>query len=606
MLGLACQARGHFGGALQAYSAGLDVYTEHREGWGTRDGIAGPLCLVQQEADPAFGLQHALELNLACALSVNSQHEEAVKKFRTLEDSGRMHGAPSAWLSYASALYQLPQVDAKLQAQNALERGISDSPAPQEHAALLHAWIKLELAGLHPTPAYPTPAPAPGNHRPDLQQLSSHAQALQAGKPDAAMLRPLWLTISAAAAASSEAATAAGLRGLVRSWRAQADDDSAEFEAELVGLDALFASQTDQKLQAARQAARAFHICPWRPLQTALAARTALDASLTSSSSARRLAATFPQSWLCRATQSYQVLPADLPDEAVLMDMLTVMVTGAVAQPCMLDAAGELRVMYKGALQRVHSQPHSASTWYLLASLALHYAASMHQAAAYRSALTLCNRALHMLDSSSAPEQLDSEEQANSHLPQQQQQQQRQQQQQQQVKLQCMRSECYLHTRQSGSLAQAMSYAKAAVRAASELQDPELTAVALQQLSRCLEHAQQRTKAAEACKKALAGCPGRPTAVLQLARLLHGSNQHQEALHTLDQGLQHLSATAHQSVDPQLNLRWRLVLCLHKAQALVAMGDLHQATSVCQEAVGLSSTSGYDMQPHANTSQVAS
>lgn len=70
----------------------------------------------------------------------------------------------------------------------------------------------------------------------------------------------------------------------------------------------------------------------------------------------------------------------------------------------------------------------------------------------------------------------------------------------------------------------------------------------------CLEHAQQRTKAAEACKKALAGCPGRPTAVLQLARLLHGSNQHQEALHTLDQGLQHLSATAHQSVDPQLNL----------------------------------------------------
>lgn len=119
----------------------------------------------------------------------------------------------------------------------------------QEHAALLHAWIKLELAGLHPTPAYPTPAPAPGNHRPDLQQLSSHAQALQAGKPDAAMLRPLWLTISAAAAASSEAATAAGLRGLVRSWRAQADDDSAEFEAELVGLDALFASQTDQKLQ---------------------------------------------------------------------------------------------------------------------------------------------------------------------------------------------------------------------------------------------------------------------------------------------------------------------------------------------------------------------
>lgn len=58
-------------------------------GWGTRDRIAGPLCLVQQEADPAFGLQHALELNSACALSLNSQHEEAVKKFKLLEESGK-------------------------------------------------------------------------------------------------------------------------------------------------------------------------------------------------------------------------------------------------------------------------------------------------------------------------------------------------------------------------------------------------------------------------------------------------------------------------------------------------------------------------------------
>ena len=130
MLGLACQARGQFGGALQAYSAGLDVCTDHYEGlnvtialsvacycscccccccscvmwhtsnfvltltvvttgWGTRDRIAGPLCLVQQEATPALGLQHALQLNLACALSLNSHYQDAVNKFRTLEDSGR-------------------------------------------------------------------------------------------------------------------------------------------------------------------------------------------------------------------------------------------------------------------------------------------------------------------------------------------------------------------------------------------------------------------------------------------------------------------------------------------------------------------------------------
>ena len=50
--------------------------------------------------------------------------------------------------------------------------------------------------------------------------------------------------------------------------------------------------------------------------------------------------------------------------------------------------------------------------------------------------------------------------------------------------------------------------------------------------------------------------------------------------------------------------RWRVVLCLHKAQALAAMGNLHQAASVCQQAVGLSSASGCDLQPHANNAQV--
>lgn len=58
-------------------------------GWGSRDPIAGPLCLVQQEAEPALGLHRALELNLACALSLNSQFEDSVNRFKTLEDSGK-------------------------------------------------------------------------------------------------------------------------------------------------------------------------------------------------------------------------------------------------------------------------------------------------------------------------------------------------------------------------------------------------------------------------------------------------------------------------------------------------------------------------------------
>ena len=66
------------------------------------------------------------------------------------------------------------------------------------------------------------------------------------------MLQPLWLTISAAAAASEDTSTAAGLQGLVRVWRAQTDEDSAEFEAELAGLHAQLASQTGQRLQVRR------------------------------------------------------------------------------------------------------------------------------------------------------------------------------------------------------------------------------------------------------------------------------------------------------------------------------------------------------------------
>ena len=141
-------------------------------------------------------------------------------------------------------------------------------------------------------------------------------------------------------------------------------------------------------------------------------------------------------------------------------------------------------------LQRAHSQPHSPSIWCLLASVALQYATSTHQAAAHRSAFKLCKRTLHLLDSTPSPQQLDDQDQTNGHPPHQQQhqQQQQQQQQQQRVKLHFMMSECLLHTRQSGSSDQAMSSAKAAVRTATGLPNSELTAAALQQLSRWVSY----------------------------------------------------------------------------------------------------------------------
>lgn len=57
-------------------------------GWGTRNRIAGPFSLTQQESDPTSVLQHSLELNSARALSLNSCHQEAVDKFRALDASG--------------------------------------------------------------------------------------------------------------------------------------------------------------------------------------------------------------------------------------------------------------------------------------------------------------------------------------------------------------------------------------------------------------------------------------------------------------------------------------------------------------------------------------
>ncbi len=72
----------------------------------------------------------------------------------------------------------------------------------------------------------------------DVRQLFGHVQQLQAAKPELALLKPLWLTISAAASASADG-TQATLKGLVKAWRAQADDDSAECTAELIGLCAL-------------------------------------------------------------------------------------------------------------------------------------------------------------------------------------------------------------------------------------------------------------------------------------------------------------------------------------------------------------------------------
>ena len=99
---------------------------------------------------------------------------------------------------------------------------------------LLHAWIKVQLAD--------------SSRQLDVSQLLSHVRQLQAAKPEVAILKPIWLSLSAAAAAATDG-TGAALEKLIKLWRAQADDDSAEFNAELMRLSALHSYEQGHTLQ---------------------------------------------------------------------------------------------------------------------------------------------------------------------------------------------------------------------------------------------------------------------------------------------------------------------------------------------------------------------
>lgn len=99
---------------------------------------------------------------------------------------------------------------------------------------LLHAWIKVQLAD--------------SSRQLDVSQLLSHVRQLQAAKPEVAALKPIWLSLSAAAAAATDG-TGAALEKLIKLWRAQADDDSAELDADLLRLSALHGYEQGHTLQ---------------------------------------------------------------------------------------------------------------------------------------------------------------------------------------------------------------------------------------------------------------------------------------------------------------------------------------------------------------------
>ena len=56
----------------------------------SKDRIAGPLSLVQQDTQSIQGLQQALDLNLARALMLSSRCAEACDKFKSLDITGML------------------------------------------------------------------------------------------------------------------------------------------------------------------------------------------------------------------------------------------------------------------------------------------------------------------------------------------------------------------------------------------------------------------------------------------------------------------------------------------------------------------------------------
>lgn len=102
----------------------------------------------------------------------------------------------------------------------------------QVQAALLHAIIKLHPEG-------------------GIQHIHQQLETLQAAKPSLAAVKPLWLTISAAAAAAGPEA-AASAKGFVEEWMTDADLESADVTADLLGVEVLQLQHTKQSLKVCR------------------------------------------------------------------------------------------------------------------------------------------------------------------------------------------------------------------------------------------------------------------------------------------------------------------------------------------------------------------
>ncbi|KAL4853629.1 Tetratricopeptide repeat protein SKI3 [Chlorella vulgaris] len=238
ILGLASEARGDFATAANAYKMSLQLLLGARDQAGS---------VLQPSAIPhtSTGLQTAVQLNLARALTGGGASLEAAQRYEELELAAELYDQPPAWLAYAAAKRCNGDVGGAVQAA-----GLAVGPGTpaQLLAAAVRAALQLKCEAGQPAQA--------------LEHLQQQLAMLRAGRVLLADMEELWVTVVAGAAAARDAPLLQQALSAARAWAVQVDDDSASFTARLCGLEAAGSLAVGGTVRAVVQYSQALHLCP--------------------------------------------------------------------------------------------------------------------------------------------------------------------------------------------------------------------------------------------------------------------------------------------------------------------------------------------------------
>jgi tetratricopeptide (TPR) repeat protein len=514
--GLACEAKSDAVGAVKAYKTALELLP---------GALGAELSQRHPAATPAgLSVETALKINLARALVSAGQPGEAVDLYGELEFEGVLESQAPALLAYAVARAATGDASgAGYSASAALEAAGDDGPTV---AAAGRVLAMLAVAEGRPGDV--------------LGVLRSNLPRLSETKTPADDVKELWRAAMAAAAVAGSGADEVAAEA--RRWAAAADQEDADFFAELqtlAGTAAAVAGGADAPRATLSAHSKALHLSPW-----SAEARSAL-ADATSD-----------------ATQGYA--------PAVLRLLRCGGALGpaalATAAAALLDrgiAAWEraAREQARALSHAIHERPTDGQRWYLAALVAAQVAAAEPTAAAHKTALSLATCALALTNDI-----------------------------QMQAKLLICVSEGRLRSREPETRTQALAAAQEAVQRA-----PASTE-ALRQVARCHWPAGDVQKAqaffTRAMEAAAAGGDAAAGAIsaMELAACLEAGGRGRDAAEVLAEEAARLQAADAAAPPPALRAaaaqRQGMVqqVLLQRALALARLGDLDAAKAAADAA----------------------